>query len=55
MVDDDLFQNENRFAEARRGAKAVAPGYDSSGHRARLRKRLLEGGVDAMADHEVIE
>ena len=28
---------------------------DSSGHRARLRKRLLEGGSDALADHEVIE
>lgn len=26
-----------------------------SGHRARLRKRLLEGGTDALADHEVIE
>lgn len=28
---------------------------DPSGHRARLRKRLLEGGIDALADHEVIE
>jgi len=27
----------------------------ASGHRARLRKRLLEGGVDALGDHEVIE
>ncbi|MBC2666211.1 DNA repair protein RadC [Novosphingobium flavum] len=31
------------------------PAHDSSGHRARLRKRLLEGGIDALADHEVIE
>ncbi len=31
------------------------PGHDASGHRARLRKRLLEGGADALADHEVIE
>ncbi|KPL67870.1 hypothetical protein SZ64_06920 [Erythrobacter sp. SG61-1L] len=28
---------------------------DSAGHRARLRQRLLEGGDDALADHEVIE
>ncbi len=28
---------------------------DASGHRARLRKRLLEGGAEALADHEVIE
>lgn len=31
------------------------PGLDASGHRARLRKRLLDGGADALADHEVIE
>jgi DNA repair protein RadC len=30
-------------------------GQDSSGHRARLRKRLLEGGAEALADHEVVE
>lgn len=34
---------------------AAANGTDSSGHRARLRKRLLEGGAEALADHEVIE
>lgn len=28
---------------------------DSAGHRTRLRKRLLEGGSEALADHEVIE
>ncbi len=32
-----------------------ATGHDSSGHRARLRKRLLEGGAEALGDHEVIE
>ncbi|MEO6717209.1 MAG: DNA repair protein RadC [Novosphingobium sp.] len=53
--DDDLFQAENRVTEARRGPKAVAVGHDASGHRARLRKRLLDGGVDAVADHEVVE
>jgi DNA repair protein RadC len=30
-------------------------GQDTSGHRARLRKRLLEGGEAALAEHEVIE
>ncbi|MBM3595615.1 MAG: DNA repair protein RadC, partial [Alphaproteobacteria bacterium] len=30
-------------------------GHDASGQRARLRKRLIEGGADALADHEVIE
>jgi DNA repair protein RadC len=30
-------------------------GSDASGHRARLRKRLLEGGAEALGDHEVIE
>ncbi|MBX9885198.1 MAG: DNA repair protein RadC [Novosphingobium sp.] len=30
-------------------------GLDPSGHRARLRKRLLEGSDDALGDHEVIE
>jgi DNA repair protein RadC len=28
---------------------------DAAGHRARLRKRLLEGGPDALAEHEVLE
>ncbi|WP_395395712.1 DNA repair protein RadC [Novosphingobium sp. BL-8A] len=30
-------------------------GNDPSGHRGRLRKRLIEGGAEALADHEVIE
>ena len=28
---------------------------DSSGHRARLRQRLFEGGPDALLDHELVE
>lgn len=28
---------------------------DGSGHRARLRQRLLEGGPDALLDHELVE
>ena len=31
------------------------PTYDASGHRARLRGRLLDGGPDALLDHELIE
>ena len=30
-------------------------GHDASGHRARLRKRLLDGGAEALGDHEVVE
>jgi DNA repair protein RadC len=29
--------------------------HDTAGHRARLRKRLIEGGPDALLDHELIE
>ncbi len=29
--------------------------FDGSGHRARLRKRLIEGGSEALLDHELIE
>lgn len=28
---------------------------DTSGHRARLRRRLIEGGPDALLDHELVE
>ena len=42
----DLFDERSR---------ASPGGNDPSGHRARLRKRLLEGGAEALADHEVIE
>ena len=28
---------------------------DASGHRARLRTRMLDGGAEALADHEVVE
>ena len=60
MADEDLFAGSppfaNRVSEARRGVKAAdAAGQDTSGHRARLRKRLLDGGSDALADHEIVE
>ena len=38
--------------EADRLARAA---HDPSGHRARLRKRLLDGGAEALADHEILE
>lgn len=31
------------------------PAHHGEGHRARLRKRLLDGGAEALADHEVVE
>jgi len=48
--DDPERESRNRVREA-----AHAAGIDSSGHRARLRKRLLEGGAEALADHEIVE
>ena len=32
-----------------------APPPDNTGHRARLRQRLFEGGPDALLDHELVE
>jgi len=49
------------FPERRTPDPATVPdrvreaAHDSSGHRARLRRRLLNGSDDALADHEVIE
>jgi len=43
---------ESQLFDERQPAPA---GNDAAGHRARLRKRLLEGGAEALADHEVIE
>jgi len=36
-------------------ASAPAPTPDCKGHRERLRKRLFEGGPDALLDHELVE
>jgi DNA repair protein RadC len=33
----------------------AAAAHDGTGHRARLRKRLLDGGAEALGDHEVLE
>ncbi len=42
-------------APAQRSGREVKPGHDPSGHRARLRQRLLDGNDEALGDHEVIE
>ncbi|RVQ69745.1 JAB domain-containing protein [Croceicoccus ponticola] len=45
-------------AEAGTGDERAAKqpdGLDPKGHRARLRTRMLDGGEDALADHEVVE
>ena len=36
-------------------AVAPDPSLDGKGHRARLRRRLFEGGPDALLDHELVE
>jgi DNA repair protein RadC len=33
----------------------IQAGEDAAGHRARLRQRLIDGGPDALLDHELIE
>jgi DNA repair protein RadC len=50
MADDDTLFDASGF-----GAPAPKPGHDSSGHRARLRQRLLDGNDEALGDHEIIE
>lgn len=37
------------------GDEQDGKGHDAAGHRARLRKRLIEGGGDALLDHELLE
>lgn len=50
-VDDGgLFDEAPSPSAARAGA-----GTDNSGHRSRLRARLIAGGEEALGDHEVIE
>jgi len=43
------------LAEPAARQKPIDPATDPTGHRARLRKRMLEGGVDALGDHEIVE
>lgn len=55
MANGHLFDTAGAADPAAGGAAAKPAGQDASGHRARLRKRLLDGGAEALADHEVIE
>jgi len=49
-------QTDELFPEPSAGTcGGKVPGNAAEGHRARLRKRLLDGGAEALADHEVIE
>lgn len=41
--------------DERSASEAEWAANDPSGHRSRLRKRLIDGGDEALADHEVIE
>lgn len=47
--------DSNQLFPDREPSQGIEPASDAAGHRARLRKRLLDGGTDALADHEVIE
>ena len=42
-------------AETHEQAKPNEPANDAKGHRARLRARMLDGGAEALGDHEVVE
>ena len=42
-------------AETQGQAKPNEPVNDAKGHRARLRARMLDGGAEALGDHEVVE
>jgi DNA repair protein RadC len=44
-----------KLSVAKAEAKLNEPANDAKGHRARLRARMLDGGAEALADHEVIE
>ncbi|MDE2403997.1 MAG: DNA repair protein RadC [Sphingomonadales bacterium] len=55
LNEHDLFEAPPADAANDPGPRLRDSGHDPSGHRARLRKRLLEGGPDALADHELLE
>jgi DNA repair protein RadC len=50
-----LFDDSAPVSPDTGNAAAHAPIHDASGHRTRLRQRLLGGGAEALGDHEVIE
>jgi DNA repair protein RadC len=44
-----------RLPETEPKSAFAPPSHDGAGHRERLRKRLLTGGAEALADYEVLE
>lgn len=48
-------QDELPMNGAPRAPAVKADGHDPKGHRARLRARMLDGGADALGDHEIVE
>lgn len=50
-----LFDNQDMRIAHREAENLDRAAHDATGHRARLRKRLLDGGEGALADHEIIE
>lgn len=51
----ELFPAHDTRIARQEAEKLEKAAHDPSGHRARLRKRLLDGGEGALADHEIIE
>ena len=50
-----MAEDPGLFDEQKPAKAASNAGSDASGHRARLRARLLGGGAEALGDHEIIE
>lgn len=48
-------QNLLRFTPEPAFRRPVNPATNASGHRGRLRQRLIDGGPDALLDHELVE
>ena len=55
MVAHGLNEGDEAGLFAATEPASAAAENPAAGHRARLRKRLLDGGIDALGDHEVIE
>ncbi len=53
LFDDKSAQNSDEDDSSKQPKKKLA--NDATGHRARLRQRLLDQGSDALLDHELIE
>ncbi len=52
-IDTQAFQQPGLFDASAGAPGSMAPGY--LGHRERLRRRLIDGGPDAMPDYELLE